>query len=239
MARKHTENDELHNMLKLQGEFLSRKSGGAGRYIYKLLRSLIYIPSPLAPPTPTKSLEDFNEEDFETVFLGMDPGNTGALGLVTSTGVSAVIDYAEPKVWRDLMFALGCFHASGHIFVTAYLELVRTFHGYHAKSSEDAIRSNGIWAGALTMTNLPYAEVLPQEWQKHHALTKSDLEQEHNVQWKSIGQDKRKKLRKESHRKKALELLPHMQTRLNRVQDHDRADALLLALMARDNRNFI
>lgn len=231
MSKAKSKMPRLSNLLKICGNKISENSGGPGPYI-NIPFGYIYLYRG-APEAP-KDLSQTKPK----IFIGLDPGKTGAMGVVDDRGNAAVIDYEDAETWRTLLFQLGALHAAGEIFATAYVEKLDIKTGFHAKASSSMVRTNGIWVGALVMTDIPFCEVLPQEWQKHHGLRHTDLEILYGVQWKSIHNDKRTKLRKSAHRAKAKELLPHMSYCIERVKDHDRADALLMALKARDDMHF-
>ena len=157
------------------------------------------------------------------------------MGLVCNTGAAAVIDYWEAKRWRAVLHVLGALNACGALNVLAYVEKLHIVNGYQAKSSESMVRTNGIWIGALTMAAISYVEVLPQDWQSFHKLSVPEIEQRIQVKWKSMHASKRTTIRKQIHRARAVELLPQMEYKLRNPKDHDRADALLMALMAQAN----
>lgn len=145
------------------------------------------------------------------MILGIDPGNSGAIAVVSHTGSDVgVVDMPlmvvgnKEIVAGDIIAELVLFYRAK----TVYLERVHSMPRQGVASTFKFGEAYGIIQGALMCTGCKIEYVTPQEWKKSYDL---------------IGQDK------DAARLKAIELYPEMEHRLKRKKDVDRADALLIA----------
>jgi hypothetical protein len=151
------------------------------------------------------------------VYLGIDPGSTGAIACV-SDGSSWVIDM--PAVKRDgkhlrvdpagLATELRSVMADNKIAM-ALVESVHAMPKQGVSSSFAFGESFGAILGVLGALGIAHELVTPGKWKKDMA----------------VGADK------ECSRARALALFPMVAGDLKRKKDHGRAEALLLAEVAR------
>lgn len=161
------------------------------------------------------------------IFIGIDPGLTGACAIVGHNGVHAVFDLPTmdipgvgPKalVKRKLdgkaFAALLLKHCpAGEGKPTAVLEAVGTMGGANnaVQTQGSLLRTLGAIETVLECLNFPLQYVQPQKWKKSYG----------------IGSDKAKSL------DAARRLYPDAAAELKRVKDHNRAESILLAHWAR------
>lgn len=145
-------------------------------------------------------------------FIGIDPGLSGAICLMSGNNVLIydipVLEYkiAGGKTRRELnigAFATIIRKVNG----VAWLEALNGRPGRGA--TEFRIGENyGMIKAALVLTGTPYKTVSPQKWKAHYGLKKD----------------------KELSRQKAIELFPDKAKMFSRKKDNDRAEAALIAL---------
>lgn len=157
------------------------------------------------------------------IFIGIDPGLTGACAFIDHNGVRAVFDLPTmeipgvgPKalVKRKLdgkafgaLLLKNCPVGEGR--PTAMLEAVGTMGGANnaVQTQGSLLRTLGAIETALECLNFPVQYVQPQKWKKAYG----------------IGSDKAKSLAA------ARQLYPGAAAELKRVRDHNRAESILLA----------
>lgn len=159
------------------------------------------------------------------IYLGIDPGVTGAVG-AAGDGGSAVRDIPASVVSKGTVKQ----EINGALLAellrrltlgrpaTAVLERTAArpamVHGKIRQGSASTFSmgvSRGVCLGVLGALGIPYVEVLPQVWKAHYKL---------------IGKDK------DASRTLAISLFPALAGELARKKDHNRAEALLLAKYA-------
>lgn len=154
-------------------------------------------------------------------FIGIDPGATGAIGVVDHHGAVAYVDdmplYARYNVQIvDADFRL-TFALPGAFFDAA----VERVHSMPGQGVSSTFKFGMMFAGAIALAEqLATAHnpilVTPQTWKKHHGL---------------IGADK------DAARILAIEKWPNLaHSHLKRKKDCGRADALLIADWLRQKR---
>jgi crossover junction endodeoxyribonuclease RuvC len=149
------------------------------------------------------------------LFLGIDPGMTGAVALLTATGsVLWVKDTPVAKVerkggrttheylWADMAALFDEIPGPVH----AGLEATHAMPDQGVTSMFAMGRGLGLWQGILAALEIPFVMVQPQAWKKRYSLL-------------SLGKD--------GARIAAQARWPDAQ--LSRVKDHGRADSLFLA----------
>lgn len=166
---------------------------------------------------------------MQGIFLGVDPGTTGSLCILSYsddyecpyTSIN-FLSYKElispdgPDIWRKLQ--------SGDI-TFAVLERVWAFSGQGVKSTWTFGQSVGFVKGFLHAHNVPHTEVLPKEWQvvlkDHDNIDGKERSRIAALAWveENLAGDER----------------DHVEKELSRKMDHNRADALFLALWALQN----
>ena len=140
----------------------------------------------------------------EKVFIGIDPGITGAIAIVTET-TALVFDFDD----RAGVAYLRNLHRP---LCKAVIESVHAMPKQGVSSTFKFGVNFGIWQGRLEILKIPYDLVTPQKWKKvmFDSMAKGfDL--------KSMSIDR------------ALRIFPEMIDFLKRKKDHGRAEALLLA----------
>lgn len=147
-----------------------------------------------------------------TAFIGIDPGQTGGLALVSAKGelldvqrmpvydaeVSGLLLSALLHDWRD-MSQDAC---------RVVIEQVNSMPGQGVSSTFKFGKSFGIALGVVQALGLPMERVRPQQWKQMFTL---------------IGKDK------DASRGKATEIWPSMAERWSRKADNGLTDAALLA----------
>lgn len=159
-----------------------------------------------------------------TIYLGIDPGLTGAIGAINSNGVINVIDMptmmngsGKAKVkrrvnaaaLREILLQLCPADEKALVFI----EKVMAMRGQGVSSIFSLGHTAGVIEATVASLHFPYELVTPQAWKKFHGL----------------GSDK------EQARARAIQLFPTMA--LGRKCDHNRSEALLLAKFAFDTRS--
>ena len=150
------------------------------------------------------------------IYLGIDPGLTGAIGVLFPYEEQAVYDL--PVMQNVKAAEKG--RVRQHIDPSALASVLgifdprecRTFLEYTQAGMKGALanyslgHSSGIIMGVLSSLGFVYEMVRPQDWKKEFGLLKTE---------------------KDASRKQALALYPSLG--LARKKDHGRADAILLA----------
>ena len=147
------------------------------------------------------------------VYLGIDPGKSGALAIVDSDGgLVEATDYpgdvcAAASIVRDWRTVHGA------SIERAAIELVHSMPGQGVKSMFSFGENYGAWQGILAALFIPFILVKPQQWQK-------------GVIRPGDGADAKA-------RSLAVARRMFPDAELSRKKDHGKADALLLADYAR------
>jgi crossover junction endodeoxyribonuclease RuvC len=161
------------------------------------------------------------------VWIGIDPGLSGAVGVLGDTGEIWVYDTPTVALQRGAAskrreYAVGAMaqllrqwrERGGYHY--AALELVQARPGESSQSGLQTGRGGGIWEGILAALDIPYQRIHPSVWKKRifagTGLPTGD---------------------KGASRVLAQQLFPAAVPDLQRVKDDGRAEALLLAEWAR------
>lgn len=143
--------------------------------------------------------------DIETksrIFIGIDPGKTGAVAILHHDLSVQVFDTPESTTgMADLLY--------GYNNPQVFVEKVHAMPGQGVVSMFSFGENYGKWQGIIAALGYSYSMVAPQTWKKE--LLK-DMPKE-----------------KESSIIRALQLFPGMSNFLSRKKDHNRAEALLIA----------
>ncbi len=105
------------------------------------------------------------------LFIGIDPGQTGVLGIIDQDG-----HYFASRRWdrRDPRQLYILLQSINDLVVLTYLEDVNLppADGLDNRfsSSSNLLINSGIWQGWLMAVGLPVVLVRPQTWQGHHNL---------------------------------------------------------------------
>ena len=141
-------------------------------------------------------------------WIGIDPGKTGAMGIIYED-YQDVYDYEEvPAGLNDLYYKM---EQEDFVF-KALLEKQQAFPGQGVVSMFKLGENYGKWQGWLDMLGIGYEIITPVQWRKQifdSAPKQADK--------KAMSLDM------------ARRLFPKMRDQLSRKMDHGRAEALLLA----------
>ncbi len=157
----------------------------------------------------------FIDNNKDTAFIGIDPGKTGAIGIILPTK-SLVMDFIDPTIPSTVQNL-----KNGYKIVTC-IEKVGAMPGQGVVSMFNFGANYGWWKGILDAYSLPYTTVTPQKWQK------SIFKDTDTVLFEK-GAKKGKKDRKTMALNKARELFPELSGDLKLKKHDGRADALLIA----------
>lgn len=150
------------------------------------------------------------------IYIGIDPGITGAIGVLFPYEEQAVYDLPTMQNARAAEKGRKRLHIDA-LRLSVLLEIFdrhecRVFVEYTQAGMKGALanyslgHSSGIIMGVLSALGFTYEMVRPQEWKKEFGLLKSE---------------------KDASRKQAEALYPFLA--LSRKKDHGRAEAILLA----------
>ena len=146
----------------------------------------------------------------QKAYLGIDPGKTGAVALITNEGAHEILDYpGDPSLIVDRFRK---WKLNYEIVMTA-LEKVGARPGQGVVSMFTFGRNLGAWEGIISAFGIPFMMPTPRQWQKGL------------IDQKAGGNPKERSLNT------ARRLFPNAS--LTRKKDHGRADALLLAFWAK------
>jgi len=140
---------------------------------------------------------------MESIFLGIDPGKTGAMGVIMYNN-AAVFDFTdalfELRRLRDLK-------ANTY----AMIEKVSAMPKQGTVSTFNFGTNYGIWQGWLQALSIPYEYVLPSVWQREM------FDSQKREDTKAMSLDR------------ARRMFPSVAHRLKRKKDDGRSDGLLIA----------
>jgi crossover junction endodeoxyribonuclease RuvC len=147
--------------------------------------------------------------------LGIDPGTQGGFAIIDGGGAIVELDdlpihlvrtRKSTKAELDLhtLAVILCGHSPGH----AYLEQVGSRPNQGIVSTGRFMYAAGSLYGLVVALGIPVSFVRPVDWQRHHRIGGAPDE--------AI--------------RRALQLYPQEHSKLARKRDHNRADALMLAL---------
>ena len=147
--------------------------------------------------------------------IGIDPGVEGAIAMVYDTKLPELWDLEvtsigatkqiSPQGLIDILVAWGDIDA-------IFMEDNRANGSNGALANFSMGLSMGVVTGVAAALARPFHRVKPKEWQAQFGLSNVRLVE-----------------RKNAHRQRARELFPSMDTSLNLIKHHNRADALLIA----------
>jgi len=144
-------------------------------------------------------------------YIGIDPGATGAMAILVERGVEDVVliyDYGDPRIVIQVKNL-------NPRYVHAVIEKVGAMPKQGVSSTFKFGVNYGWWQGVLDAYGIPYDFVTPAKWRKvmFDSMPKGDP--------KAMSLDR------------ARRLFPKMADQLSRKKDHNRAEALLLSLYAK------
>ena len=152
--------------------------------------------------------------DVAVHIVGVDPGLSGALAVLTPDGTLQALYDVPTLTLRTSRGRRQEYDVPGLVGLLApytgtqthvVIEEAQAMPGQGTRSMFQTGLGMGIWLGVLAALQLPYRRVRPQIWKKAFGLGKD----------------------KEASRLKAMQLYPGAD--LRRKKDHGRAEALLLA----------
>lgn len=150
--------------------------------------------------------------------LAIDPGLTGAIALIRTTGAPLLFDM--PTMGRGKGSRLRVNMAELALIVrqceadAAIIEEVSAMPGQGVTSMFSFGESYGIAQMAIVAAGLPIQRVQPRSWKGHFGLSRE----------------------KDQSRTKAIELYPAVAEQLARKKDNGRAEALLIARWYQDHQ---
>lgn len=149
-------------------------------------------------------------------WAGIDPGKTGAIALVNSENVvCGCNDFPTDEVSLNLL--LTGWEKLGTFPELVFLEKQQSFGIEGRKSLASLMENYGIWKGMLSAHGWPFQTVAPNVWKS------------------GLGYPKDKKQSKSYSLSLARRLYPGFaETWLSRAKDHNRAEALILAYLAKN-----
>jgi len=145
-----------------------------------------------------------------SLIIGIDPGLSGAVGVLDHNGTTAVFDM--PVADRSVSGRLLWLALKDRHIALAVVEKVGSMPGQGVASTFRFGRAAGVVDGVLGALGVPTQYVSPAVWKRHFGLLKKP---------------------KDASRLIALERFPHCADELKRKKDHGRAEALLIALWGR------
>ena len=140
------------------------------------------------------------------LFLGVDPGKSGAICSIDHFGNPEVITRAD-ATYRDMWKSLSALSEDNKC--KSYIELVHAMPNQGVASTFKFGESYGVLLGLLTAAEVPFERVRPSVWCKELGLKKASGESK--SEWKN------------RHKVLAQELFPGIKV------THATADALLIA----------
>jgi crossover junction endodeoxyribonuclease RuvC len=149
------------------------------------------------------------------VYIGIDPGLAGAVAVLTDAGVLMSVHDTPTITLHTSRGTKQEYDAPGLVALLApyagsqahvVIEESQAMPGQGVRSMFQVGLGFGLWLGVLAALALPYTRVRPQIWKRTLGLGKD----------------------KEAARLRAQQLFPAAE--LRRKRDHNRAEALLLAL---------
>lgn len=148
-----------------------------------------------------------------TTFVGIDPGITGAIGVLFPDGRAEVHDIPTVVSGKGTVKREIDAHALAgllDLFIgkRAVLERTSAMPGQGVASMFSMGVSRGVILGVLGALAVPYVEVQPARWKAYFNLLGADKDRSRTI---------------------ALQLFPECAPQLARKKDHNRAEALLLA----------
>lgn len=145
------------------------------------------------------------------IYIGIDPGMSGAMALMSIKGTIEVWDFEQGECLQRLK-DLGQGRAAGEFEVKAVLEKAHSMPKQGVSTTFKFGTNYGTWIGRLEACGIPFDLITPAKWKKEmfdSMVRSADL--------KAMSLDR------------ARRLFPQMANRLTRKMDHNRAEALLLA----------
>lgn len=147
------------------------------------------------------------------IYLGIDPGKSGALAILSSTGEAQVFDTPVISDGSRRQYDLDALSRlltspTPDLPIKAAIEEIGPIPKQGVVASFYMGYGLGLWHVALSMSSIPFIRVRPQVWKKEFGL---------------IGKNK------DASRLRAIELFPQLKDQLKRKKDDGRAEALLIA----------
>ena len=160
--------------------------------------------------------------ESECVYVGIDPGFTGAIAMLGGGNPPDVEDLRVigekttkrlDAVWLyHVLKRIRCEHRARGDQAVAVIERAQTMPGQGIASASRYVSTYAVAIAMCEVNQIPTRTVSPGVWKVGMGL-------------RGLG--------KESSRELALRLFPSCRTQLSRKKDHNRAEALLLAEWAR------
>lgn len=101
--------------------------------------------------------------------VGIDPGKAGAMALVSEDGCAVAVDWSTEK---EMLSTLRFWSSLWDIKV-AVLEQVHVQPRDGRRAATTFMKHAGAWECLLELSDLPWATVTPQKWQKRRIRAKA------------------------------------------------------------------
>ncbi len=119
------------------------------------------LPRPTVDPQTGKALN--GEEDMKTIYIGIDPGATGAMAIINEVGNIQIIDC--PPTVAEMADIIRQLNPNIHTHPKAMIEKVNPFFKSSAKSAFTFGGNFFAWQAILACFQIPYEFVTPRKWQ--------------------------------------------------------------------------
>tara|TARA_Y100000401_G_C8264175_1_gene194883 strand:- start:33 stop:512 length:480 start_codon:yes stop_codon:yes gene_type:complete len=157
-----------------------------------------------------KSIDGLNINVPDTVYIGIDPGKSGAIAVLLDDGKIYVDNYD-----MGIKYLFDLLRLSAKYNHYCCIEKVHSFPGQGVASTFSFGKNYGIWVAMLESNNIRYTNPTPQAWIKHYIELGKYAKKERKNKLKAIAQ----------------RLHPNTKVTLRN------ADAILLAHYAKATRN--
>lgn len=173
---------------------------------------------------------------MKKIFIGIDPGKTGAIATIASNGFVEILDYEDPLL-IDYM------HSISRSKGVAVIEKVGAMPRQGVVSTFKFGTNYGVWQGILKTLRIPFVFCTPTKWQKEvyestqkeYKTTNKPVFDVIDGQMQKVGTAKIQRVdTKNMSLNVARQLFPTVASKyLTRKKDHNRAEALLIAEFCR------
>ena len=130
-----------------------------------------------------KIVDDLNTHIPERLYIGIDPGKSGAIAILLDDGSLYVENYDIGI--KDLFDLL---HLSSKYDNECCIEKVHSFPGQGVRSTFSFGMNYGIWLAMLESNGIEYSNPTPQTWIKHYIELGKDTKKDRKNKLKYIAQ---------------------------------------------------
>ena len=130
-----------------------------------------------------RSIDGINTNIPERLYIGIDPGKSGAIAILLDDGTIYIENYdIGIKNLFDLL------HLSSKYSHECCIEKVHSFPGQGVSSTFSFGMNYGIWMAMLESNNISYTNPTPQAWIKHYIPLGKHTKKERRHKLKAIAQ---------------------------------------------------